>query len=360
VGKNVNANNTYFYKDKSIFGLDIGFSSIKVMQIDTHGDKQTVRGYGVIDFDHTAIQDGVITDYEKVAGAILDMFKNKLIGEVNTRRVALSLPTARTFTRTMDLPALKDDEIAEAVALETEQYIPVPANELYLDYQIINKSKDGISILSVAIPKKITDSYITLIRMLGLEPVAIDTSILAAGRLFQKQHEHSDIPAVLIDFGSMSADITIYDQKIIVTSTIACGGDTFTELIAKKLKISIEEAQLVKTKYGIGRSKKQSEIIEALQENLDLLAKEIRRMIRYHEERSGSDRKIGQVVIMGGGSNMPGLNDYMTSVLRLPVRMCEPWQFLELHKLQPPSSVQKSMYVTVAGLALIEPKELFR
>ena len=82
-------------------------------------------------------------------------------------------------------------------------------------------------------------------------------------------------------------------------------------------------------------------------------------MIRYYEERSVTERKITQVVTMGGGANMPGLSEYMTNLLRLPVRMCDPWQNLDFAGLQPPNSVEKSMYVTVAGLALTPPKELF-
>jgi Tfp pilus assembly PilM family ATPase len=90
---------------------------------------------------------------------------------------------------------------------------------------------------------------------------------------------------------------------------------------------------------------------------LDQLVKEIRRNIRYYEERSNTDKKIGQIVTMGGGANMPGLSEYMTSTLRLPVRMCDPWQHLDFEGLQPPNTVEKSMYVTVAGLALVTPKE---
>jgi Tfp pilus assembly PilM family ATPase len=84
-------------------------------------------------------------------------------------------------------------------------------------------------------------------------------------------------------------------------------------------------------------------------------------MIRYYEERSGfsENRKIGQVITMGGGANMPGLSDHMTDILRLPVRMCDPWQRLDFSSLQPPNSTEKSMYVTVAGLSLLNPKEIF-
>jgi type IV pilus assembly protein PilM len=82
-------------------------------------------------------------------------------------------------------------------------------------------------------------------------------------------------------------------------------------------------------------------------------------MIRYYEERSDTESKIAQVVTMGGGANMPGLSEHLTNLLRIPVRMCDPWQHLDFGKLQPPNTVEKSMYVTVAGLSLADPKEIF-
>lgn len=333
---------------------------MKVLQVEPRGKQDVVIGYGVSNFDNTAIKDGVIVNHESLAKSVNELFKNNIIGEITTRRVAVTIPATRTFTRAMNLPpSVREEELHEAVTLEAEQYIPVPIDELYLDYNVINRTDKGIELLAVAVPKKIVDSYMLLVRMLGLEPVAFDSSINAGARLFNKQGEHNDIPAILIDFGSGSADITVYDKTIIVTGTIPCGGDIFTELIASKLKVSHEEAHIIKTKYGLGKSKRQADIVEALGPSIEQLVKEIRRMIRYHEERSGSKQKIGQIVTMGGGANMPGLSEYLTSMLRLPVRMCDPWQNLHLHKLQPPSTGEKSMYVTVSGLSLIEPSELF-
>lgn len=352
-------NSKYFYKDKPLFGLDIGFGTIKVMQCEPNEKSQAIVGYGVGGFDSNSIKDGVITDHKSLAEATKKLFENNIVGEINSRRVALSVPASRTYTRTINLPVLKDDELADAVRLEAEQYIPIPLDELYLDYIIIEKTENGIELLAVAVPKKIIDSYILLAHILGLEPVAFDNSILAAARLFQRQDDHSNIPAVLIDFGSMSTDITVYDKTVIVTSTIPRGGDIFSESIASALKVSREEAHIIKTKYGISKSKKQTEILTALKPSIDLLAKEIQRMIRYHEERSVSKEKIGQIISMGGGANMPGLSDYLTNAIRLPVRTCQPLQNFHLGKLRPPSALEKSIYATVAGLSLIKPEELF-
>jgi len=111
-------------------------------------------------------------------------------------------------------------------------------------------------------------------------------------------------------------------------------------------------------KYGLGISKKQTEIREALGPQLDLLMKEIRRVVRYYEERTEGKSKIGQIITMGGGANMPGLADYLTDNLRLPTRTCSFWSSFNMHKLPLPTEVERSVYVSVAGAALINPKEL--
>jgi type IV pilus assembly protein PilM len=352
-------NNTYFYRDKPIFGLDIGYSSLKVMQIDgSVGKKQVVSGYGVTGFDPGIIVDGVITNPEALAQAMMNLFEKNLIGTISTKRVCVSIPAGRTFTRTLTLPQIDQKDLAEAVRLETERYVPVPIDDLYLDYSVISKTDKGVELLGVAVPKRVVDSYVDLLNILGLDPVALETTIGASSRLFV-QAEQSDVPTVLIDFGSLSADITVHDKGLVVTGTVPCGGDNFSQAIAKALNVTPQEAHIIKTKYGLGVSKKQKEITAALEPVLEEMLKEVRRVIRYYEERSGTERKINQVVTMGGGANMPGLSSYMTNQLRLAVRMCDPWQHLDFTGLQPPNNVEKSMYITVAGLSLTQPKEVF-
>jgi type IV pilus assembly protein PilM len=352
-------NSALFYKDKPVFGLDIGHSNLKVMQVVRTSKKHIVGGYGVAPFDPSAIVDGVLKKPEVIAEATHNLFDKNLIGDITTRRVALAIPASRTFNRAMVLPKLNQKDLSEAVRLEAEQYIPMPIDELYLDYAVIRKSENEIELLAVAVPRKVVDSYITLTHLLGLEPVTLETTISAGSRLFV-QAENNDVPTILIDFGSISTDVTIYDNALVVTGTVPGGGDSFTDLIAEKLSVTRQEAHIIKTKYGMGVSKKQKEVTEGLTPLLDQLLKEIRRMIRYYEERSATQRKIGQVVTMGGGANMPGLSEYMTNQLRLPVRMCDPWQQLDFADLQPPNSVEKAMFVTVAGLALVNPKEVFK
>jgi type IV pilus assembly protein PilM len=360
-----NAKPVYFFHDKPLFGLDIGPSSLKVMQISTPqesvGGKKhlpQVVGYGFTQFDRAAIEDGVVVQPEVVAKAAFELFDKHLIGDVTTRRVAIAIPAYRTFTRSLQVPRLKQKEMAEAVQLEAEQYISQPLEELYLDYEVIKQTAEEAELFSVAVPKTIVDSYLDLAQVLGLEAVLIEPTLSSSGRLFALDAQ-SDVPTVIIDFGSRSADISIYDAHVLVTGTVQAGGEIFTDTIKSKLKVTQAEAQLIKTKYGLGVSKKQAEIEAALNPILSQIVKEIRRMMRYYEERYGADRPISQIVTLGGGANMPGLSDYLTNVLRLAVRHFDPWQYFSYKGLQPPSAADKPMYATVAGLSLTKPHEVF-
>src|SRR3990167_5986860 len=297
------------------------------MQVEGQGKSHSVVGYGTASFDSAAIDASGIKDYEVIARAARDLFDKQLIGDITTRRAVLSLPAARSYHRTVQLPKLNDQELGDAVILEVEQYIPISKDELYIDYEITRQTAENNDVLITAVPRTIVDSYLTLGKILNLEVVGLETSISASGRLFLMA-ENSDIPTVLIDLGSLSADLTIYDQGLVITGTVSGGGDDFTNLIASSLGVTKQEAHIIKTKYGLGVSKKQKEITDGLSPLLVRMAKEIKRMIRYYEERSVGNRNITQVVTMGGGANMPGLSDYLTNVLRVPVRMCDPWQNL--------------------------------
>lgn len=364
----------YFFRSKPLFGLDIGKSSLKVVQIaanehtasqkeathgsKTHHTKPRLLGYGTAGFDADAIEDGVIAKPEIIAKAAQNLFKKGLIGDVTSRRVAVTIPSYRTFTRSMQLPPLKPREVADAVRLEAEQYIPTPLEELYLDYTVLSRNPEGMEVLAIAVPRKIVDSYLELGAILGLEIILIEATMSAAGRLFAHDLQ-SDIPSVIIDFGSLSSDISIYDNGIVTTGTVEGGGQVFTDMIETHLKVSGAEAGIIKTKYGLGLSRRQSEIQAALEPTLQKITKEVKRLVRYHGEHYGADRPIQQVITLGGGANMPGLNEYFTDSLRLAVRSCDPWQYVDYKGLQPPAASDRSMFATAIGLGLAPAHEVF-
>ena len=353
-------NKLNFYRDEPLFGLDIGNSSLKVMQLSSDKTKvPKVLGYGVSGFyPAKCFDDGVIINKKGIGEAFLDLFDRQLVGSITTKRVACTVPSSHTFSRPMKLPAMEKDELSEAVRLEVEQYIPVPIDSLYLDYEISRSSPKEIELLTVAIPKKVIDSYVGFLQTMGLEPVALEPTMNALSRLFSLADPSHDQPSVMVDFGSIATDLAVFDQSMFVNSTVTAGSDTLVNLIAKRLGLTAEKARGLKNEKGI--NDKSSEILDIIKPILDDLVREIQKIIRYYNERSTpAHRTISQVVLMGGGSTMPGLGPYLSRALGMPARMLDPWLRLDFGDLPRLDELDRSMYLTVAGEAILKPREIF-
>jgi type IV pilus assembly protein PilM len=348
----------YFFEDKPLFGLDIGHNSLRVMQLDLGHKMPRLKGYGSVSFDSAAIAHGVIVKPELISKAAVHLFSKALVGDIGTSRVAVSLPANYAFTRAVRLPKMGPDELAEAVQTEAEQYITGHAENLYLDYVILRTDNEGIEVFIVAMPKAIVDSYLTLTRMLGLEAVLFDTSIGASARLFALDPQ-SSVPSLLIDFGTGSTDITVFNNGLVVLGTVAFGGDDITEAISRKLNVTPGEALVLKSRYGLSASVVQKQVEAAIAPSLDLLIKEIRRTIRYYEQHYTKEHPIGQIITMGGGANMPGLADFLTDRLRLPARSFDPAPYIDFGHLRHFYNADRTSYVTAAGLAIANPSEVF-
>lgn len=346
-----------FYRDKPVFGFDLGFSSIKIMQLDMSAKRPSVVGYGYATYESKAMKQGVIVDPEEIAKSVYQLISNDTIGVIDTRRVVSAVPVSRSYNRVLSLPVMSKSEVEATIKLEAEQYIPVPTEELYLDYQIGEIKDEMMEVLLVAAPRKIIDSYMVLCELLGLELALIETSINASTRLVMHAEE-TDVTTLIIDFGAVSTDLSIFDSVLRVTGTVAAGGDQITDRIAKKLQLTRQQASTIKTKHGIHASKKQAEIREAVEPILNKLVDEVKRIDRFYQDRSNAKKKIEQVIILGGGANMPGLADYLTDKIRIPARMCNPWLNIDFGNLQPPHQLEKTLYATASGLALIKPEEL--
>lgn len=341
-----------FYRDKPLFGFDIGHDSVKVMQIADYARRDTVMGYGHANFDPKAIKNGVVVDPELIAKEAYRLISKGLIGAIDTKRIAASIPVSNTFNRILTLPQMDKNDLTQAVQLEAEQYIPMPLEQLYLDYEIARRSDDGSSeVLMVAVPKSIVDSYITLFDMLGLEVALLETTISAVSRIV-RHSDRTGIPTLIIDFGSVSSDLAVFDRTIRVTGTADWGGETITKDLSKDMKITDKQAYTIKTRYGLNPGKKQAEIIKALEPMLKKLMNEIKKMTRFYEERASEKSHIEQIIVLGGGANLPGLSTYLTDQLRIPTRLINPWQNLSFGNLQPPHKLETTLYTTAAGLSL--------
>lgn len=348
-----------FYKDKPIAGLDISSTGLKIMSVDAK--KWLVNGYGSVDLDPLKVKDALeIEGNTYLTDNIKLLLSENIIGNLQTNRVAVAVPTVRSFSRTFTLPASTEKNLHDAVMLEADQYIPIPSSTLYIDYQIVERNKQEITILMSAVARVIIDNVVASIEAAGLQPVFIEPSITAVGRLLAST-EQGDLPTVIVDIGPASTDIAILDRGTIrVTGGLAIGGNTFTLEIAKKLGVALENAHQLKVLSGLNAGPRQEKLSAALNPTLDRILAEVQKVMRYYNERINDQRKLEQLLVVGSGSNLPGIGEYFTNQLVMPARVASPWQKLDFGKLQEPPKQFRSRYITVGGLAIISPRSIWK
>jgi len=348
-----------FYKDRPIIGLDISSTGIKIMSIDPK--KWLVLGYGSVDLEPMKVKEALEGDSPYLVENIQSLIKDKLVGSLYGDHVVIGVPTARSFSRTFNLPAVAEKTLKDAVDIEVDQYIPIPASTLYIDYEIIERNKKEITVLMSAVARTIVDNCVAAAQSAGLTPVLVEPGISAVGRLLAST-EDGLLPTIIVDIGPASTDIAVLEGgSIRVTGGIAIGGNTFTLDIAKKLNVALENAHQLKVLNGLNAGPRQEKLTGALKPSLERIMVETRRVIRYYNERLSDDgRKLEQLLVVGSGSNMPGIGEYFTNALIMPARVASPWQKLDFGKLPEPAKQFRARYITVAGLASVSPGSIWK
>ena len=347
-----------FHRDKPLIGLDISQTGIKVMAIDTQ--KWLVLGYGSADLDPLKIQRSLEGDDDYLADSLRALLADKIVGTLPSTQAVIGIPSSRTFSRTFTLPAKAERNIADAVEVEVDQYIPIPLASLYVDYEVIERTKEQVTAVMAAVPRTLVDNVLTAVTKAELDPIMVEPGINAVARLLETT-EDGHLSTLIVDIGPASTDIAVLDNSAIrVSGGLGIGGNTFTLDIAKKLSVTLENAHQLKVLNGINAGPRQAQIVRALSPSLERITAEVRKVIRYYTERITEGHKIEQVLVVGSGSNVPGIGDYFTNELIMPARTASPWQRLDFGTLPQPHKQFRPRYITVAGLASVKQEDIWK
>jgi type IV pilus assembly protein PilM len=173
--------------------------------------------------------------------------------------------------------------LKDAVEIEVDQYIPIPAATLYIDSEIIERDKKNITVLMGAMSRSIVDNCVKAVESADLQVVLVEPGMNAVGRLLTST-EDGHLPTVIVDIGPASTDIAILEKgSIRVTGGLAIGGNTFTLDIAKKLGVTLENAHQLKVLSGLNAGSRQEKIKSALDPSLERIVIETRKVIRYYK-----------------------------------------------------------------------------
>lgn len=347
------------FKKPASFGLDIGHSTVKMVQIRNKNTKKIVTGYGYNSFKPTAIVDGEVMDFDELQKCIENLLAEGLTGTIDSRNVVLSVPSTYVFIRVVTMPKVSNKDLEETVLLEAEQYIPTSISELYLDHEVIAESSDQMEVLVVAAPRKIIDSYVKLFTKLNIKIASIESSMDSTIRVLRNSNVNPG-SALVIDLGSVKSNLAVLDNSVRVTGYTSFGGVQITKHIAETLKTTPKKSELIKTKEGLNKGKHKAKIEKAIEPILTNLSQEVRRMIAYYNKRHPSKDDIENIILVGGSSKMPGLAEYIEKKLKIPTILCDPWVYLSFEKVKPPEESSNGIFATSVGLALANYEKAYK
>jgi len=363
------------------FGLDITDSSLKIAKFKKKGRFLRLTSYLREEIKPGIIEEGEIKDEESLAKVIKDSVKNVKGERLKTNYVIASLPEEKAFLEVIQMPKMKEEELKEAVYFEAENYIPLPIDQVYLDFQIVPPvydHLDHLDILIAAFPKKTVDPYVTVFKKAGLQPKVLEIESLAICRAIIK-NGLSPFPLLVVDLGANRTSIIIFSgYSLKFSSLLPVSSQQLSLIISQGLKINFEEAELLKTKYGLGGKYKlkikdgvekeiePGKLFEILSPYLENLSSQIKKYLDYyqthiiHEHLTANIKVIDRIILCGGGANLKGIADFLSLRLKIPVELANPWINIleEPLKELPVLSYEESLtYTTALGLALRGTKE---
>ncbi|HEX2456864.1 MAG TPA: type IV pilus assembly protein PilM [Vicinamibacterales bacterium] len=344
-------------KPKAVVGLDIGSSAVKAVELRPAGKGYKVAAFGIEPVPPDSIVDGAIIDGAAVADAIRRLFESK---NIRTKDVAASLAGNAVIVKKITLPKMTEQELAESIYWEAEQYIPFDIADVNLDYQILDAgtgpdSKGTMDVLLVAAKKDKIADYTGVIAQAGRTAVVVDVDAFALQNAYEVNYgiEPGAI-TVLLNAGASATNINILqgDQSIF-TRDISVGGNAYTEALQRELSLPYETADLLKRGHAAdGPSFDDARpVLRAVTENVML---EIQKTFDFFKTTASSDR-IDRIVLSGGASRAEGFAEALAERFGAPVEPFDPFKKIsfDANKLKVDAVADMAPTVAVAvGLAL--------
>lgn len=342
---------------KITVGLDIGFSSIKIVQLNHDKDQFKLVSLGSIPCPSPGMLSDSDSDLEVVANSIKRLMSAT---HIDTREVIAALPESKVFTRVIDdLPYLTDSELSSAIRYAAEEFIPMPLIDVNLNWQILlrsdGKDKNAKTIvLVVASPKNAVLKYIKMLALAGLKPKALETEIIAVTRSLVGNNPFSP-STLIVQLGATTTDFATVSRGLIwLTRSISTGGIGLTRALAQHFNFEMNQAEEYKKVYGLMEDQLEGKVLEALKPVIDIIVGESKRVIQAFEAKYPQN-PIKRVVLSGGGAKMPGIVIYLANTLGLEVQEADPWYAISKDKALISKLAQDAPSYSVAvGLALRE------
>ena len=313
--------NLLMQKSNNVIGLDIGTSSIKLIEIEESKGGYRLKNFGISTLPKDAIVNGSIVNHDAVVGSIQQILSNL---KIKTRDVVASISGHPVIIKKITMPLATDEELEESIKFEAEQYIPFDLEEVNVDFQVLTveeEKADQMNVMLVAAKKVMINDYTKVLSDAGLTPVILDIDVFALENAFEINYPlDEDQNAALIDVGASTININVIKGGLSAfTRDVFLGGNQITEDIQKQFGISFEEAETLKTSGDVNRDDFGGK--EIVKQVCDNIASEIQKSLDFYS--STTYESVNKIYLSGGCAKIPFMKEIIEEKLNVSTEIID-------------------------------------
>lgn len=315
---------TLFTSVGDFFGLDIGATAVRLVQLHGTGSSKALAKYAYVPLDAKLALSDSKADQEKLAQVVAQLVVQ---AKLTTRNVAVGIPSNRVFTTVADIDRLAPHELDQAIRYQADSLIPTPLEESKIDWALLgdsptNKTKQEILLSSV--PNAFIETRLDMLEGIGLNVVAFEPDNLAMARALIAPD--STGPQLVIDVGRLATDLVIVQGGAPrLTRSIPTGVEAIIRSATQNLNIDEKQAEQFVFKFGLSKEKLEGQVYQAISSTIDLLTTEIEKSIKFFQARYAGV-KLEKLIVTGGASVIPEFPLYMANKFNVNVEIGNAWR----------------------------------
>lgn len=323
---------SHMFGGKASFGLDIGSSCLKAVQL-----REKRGGYELDLFDTVAlppelIVDGSIIDSLRLIEAIKELVRK---ARIKTKSVAIGIAGhASVIIRRISLSEMSEEELSESIKFEAEQYVPFDIEDVNIDFQILGPREEPgqMDVMLVAVKKDIINEYISVVKESGLVPASVDVDAFALSNMYEVNYEIEPGKNIaLVNVGARTINMNLLKNGIsIFTRDSSVGCYLATEALQKEFNLTYEQAERLKRGERVEEITSEA-AFEVMKSSYEEILTEITRSLEYFQTTSGHEGVAG-IILSGGGALLKDFHKYLAEKAGVEVRLAEPFRNISIPK----------------------------
>jgi type IV pilus assembly protein PilM len=306
------------------FGLDIGTTAIRIVQLQGSGPLKTLVKYAYVPVDAKVAMSDSKADQQKLVQALKDLLVQS---RMTSRNVAVGVPSQRVFTTVVDIERLSSSELSKTIQFQADSLIPTPLAESKLDWALLGDSpvdKTKVEVLLTSVTNEFIEARLDMLESIGLNVIAFEPDNLALMRSIVAAD--AQLPQMVIDIGNKSTDMVIaVNGAPRLTRAIPTGSEAIIRSAMQNLSIDEKQAEQFVFKFGLSKDKLEGQIYQAIIGTVDLLTTEIDKSIKFFTTRYAG-AKLDRIIVTGGASALPEFPLYLANKFGINVEIGNAWR----------------------------------